>query len=153
MKNIITDQEFKNLWKMPKYFVNNNIILPLPRENKIYNIISSNKKEKFVLDTSRSGVYSLYKAKLQNRYASNIPLIRLEIDSPPHMNQDGTKSSRNHIHIFKEGYGLTIAYDLECYKNINLNSNELKNFNKVFNEFCKFCNINIDNIEIQEVIT
>ena len=90
------------------------------------------------------------KKKIQERYAStNTIMIRLEIDCPPHMNSDGTFTSRNHIHIFDEKEG-TIAYDLnglygEFFSNID-------DFTNVFYDFCKMCNINTDNITIQGVI-
>ncbi|WP_302826184.1 DUF6978 family protein [Anaerofustis stercorihominis] len=154
MNNSITNEEFKKLFNMNKYFVNKKNILPSINEEKKYDIISENRKDKFILDTSRKGTYSLHKVKLQKRYATTISLIRLEIDAPPHVNPDGKKISRDHIHIYKEGYGLAYAYDLESIKQINLNLEDLSDFNKIFIEFCKFCNINIDNrVELQGVLT
>lgn len=77
-------------------------------------------------------------------------LVRIDIDSPPHMNPDGTKISRNHIHIFKETDNdtgnLPWAYDLETFKQIKFDKNNIV-FVEVFSEFCKYCNINLNNVQ------
>lgn len=134
----ITNEMFEYLMSLKKTFDGEKIKLPLRGEKARFNVTSLNKKEKFILDTDRSG-YIEIKTKLQNRYSNNQILVRLEINSRPHTNPDGTTTSRNHIHIYKEGYSISWAYDLDKINNELCSS--LENFNEVFIYFCKYCNI------------
>lgn len=98
----------------------------------------------------RRGRIELSKFKLQNRYAlTKLPLVRIDIDSPPHMNPYGTKTSRNHIHIYKEvdndTGNLPWAYDLENFAQIKFNQDDII-FMDIFTGFCEYCNININNV-------
>lgn len=99
----MTDVEFQNLMKLKKVFVKEAIELPNNGENETYDLESIATRDKFYLDVDRRGRIELSRFKLQNRYAvTKLPLVRIDIDSPPHLNPDGTKTSRNHIHIYKE---------------------------------------------------
>ena len=66
------------------------------------------------------------------------------------MNPDGTKISANHIHIFKEGYGLSWAYELSQFNDILFKSPN--DFNQMFYDFCKYCNVSLDDTSIQGVM-
>lgn len=52
---------------------------------------------------------------------------RVDIDSPPHRNPDGTMTSRNHIHIYRETDhdtgNLPWAYDLATIMPVKLDQN------------------------------
>ena len=105
----------------------------------------------------RRGRIELSKFKLQNRYAlTKLPLVRIDIDSPPHMNPDGTKTSRNHIHIYKEvdndTGNLPWAYDLENFAQIKFNEDNII-FMDIFTGFCEYCNINIKTRHFIEIRT
>ena len=147
----MTDLEFMDLMNMQKLFVEKNCQLPNNGDTKIFDLISNDANEKFLLDVDRKGRIELSKFKLQNRYAqTKLPLVRIDIDSPPHMNPDGTKVSRNHIHIYKDMENdtgnLPWAYDLEGFDGVKFDSDNIQ-FMDVFISFCEYCHISIENIQ------
>ena len=112
----MTDLEFKRLMQLQKIFVKSSIILPNNGENSIYDLKSKETQDKFYLDVDRRGRIELSRFKLQTRYAvTKLPLVRIDIDSPPHLNPDGTKTSRNHIHIYRE-----VDNDTGIYRGLSL---------------------------------
>lgn len=147
----MTDLEFRDLMKLEKFFEKNHIDLPKNGESEVYDLKSLDTKHNFYLDVDRRGKIELSKFKLQNRYAiTKLPLVRIDIDSPPHINPDGTKLSRNHIHIYREcendNGNLPWAYDLEEFDEIEFNKNKI-NFMDIFSQFCEYCNINVENVQ------
>lgn len=144
----ITNDTFNKLMQMKKKFNKTPVDLPSRSQKVQLNVISDDEKENFIVDIDRSGSIEI-KSKLQNRYSNNQILIRVEINSPPHTNPDGTTTSRDHIHVYREGYGLSWAYDLNLIQ-WKLFDN-LTNFNKVFIDFCYYCNIDIEH-DFQMVI-
>jgi len=77
-------------------------VLPNDRElGETVTVLSNTTKHVFVIDSDRRSTISISKMKLQERYM-NVPekMVRLEIDCRPHTNPDGTKLSRNYIHIY-----------------------------------------------------
>lgn len=120
-------------------------------ESDVFDLKSISTNDKFFLDVDRRGRIELSKFKLQKRYVlTKLPLVRIDIDSPPHMNPDGTKTSRNHIHIYKEvdndTGNLPWAYDLENFAQIKFNEDNII-FMDIFIGFCEYCNININNVQ------
>ena len=98
----MTDAEFECLLQMSKNFVKYKVDLPQNNESSVFDLVGNVPTEKFFLDIDRRGKIELSKFKIQTRYATTkFPLVRIDIDSPPHLNPDGTKTSRNHIHIYK----------------------------------------------------
>lgn len=148
----MTDNEFKALMTMQKHIDDAKIELPLIGETgKTITVFSDTTSDVFAIDSDRKSRISLIKKKLQKRHMNTQErLIRLEIDARPHTNPDGQVLSRNHIHIFKEGYGLSFAYDLESFDNKLFK--DLSSFEQVFYDFCEYCNIKTDGTEIQGVI-
>lgn len=147
----MTDLEFKRLMQLQKIFVKSSIILPNNGENSIYDLKSKETQDKFYLDVDRRGRIELSRFKLQTRYAvTKLPLVRIDIDSPPHLNPDGTKTSRNHIHIYREvdndTGNLPWAYSLEEFDQIKFNRNNIV-FMDIFSSFCEYCNISMENIQ------
>lgn len=145
----MTNEEFQFLIGMKKIFLKSNIQLPENNENSSYELKSETTKDRFYLDIDRRGKIEFSKFKLQNRYLqTKQPLVRIDIDSPPHTNPDGTKTSRNHIHIYQETEfdtgNLPWAYDLSDFLEISLNGDY--SFTHVFHKFCKYCSINSENI-------
>lgn len=47
------------------------------------------------------------------RYKNIQNLLRVDLEGPDHDNPDGTVVECPHIHIYKEGYGLSWAYPLQ----------------------------------------
>lgn len=141
---MLTDKEFKNIMAMKKNFIDSDIKICKIGENISYDLISNDNTRKFKLDIDRrNGRISLNKLKIQNR-TDNICLIRIDIDSPPHINPDGFITSRNHIHLYKEGYGLKWAVDLKNFHSIYFKNISI--FNSLFIDFCSYCNIDINNL-------
>lgn len=147
----MTNSDFDKLMALTKIFVKDNIDLPRNGEFETYDLESRESRDKFYLDVDRRGRIEPSKFKLQNRYAvTKQPLVRIDIDSPPHRNPDGTMISRNHIHIYREtDYdtgNLPWAYDLETIISVKLSQDGI-DFMTVFSWFCEYCNICIDNVQ------
>ena len=146
-----TNEEFKQLMNLKKHFLTENILLPELNKELILPVGAIQSKEVFSIDLSRKSTIVLTRKKYQERLRpTNDLLVRLEIDSKPHMNPDGTKISANHIHIFKEGYGLSWAYELSQFNDILFKSPNC--FNQMFYDFCKYCNVSLDDTSIQGVM-
>lgn len=147
----MTDNEFQVLMAMQKHVIDD--IIMLPKQGEVcapVNVVSDSTSDAFNIDLDRRGTITLSKKKLQERYLNNpMGMVRLEIDAPPHINPDGRRLSRNHIHIWQKKYGMAMAYELDeisdtLFKNIH-------DFTSVFYDFCEFCNIDLSTIEIQGV--
>ncbi|MFR4986761.1 MAG: DUF6978 family protein [Lachnospirales bacterium] len=141
---MLTYNEFQHIMSIQKNFIDCNIKFCKIGDNISYDLISiSNSNKKFKLDVDRrTRSIELNKIKIQNRL--DIPLIRVDINSPPHINPDRTKTSRNHIHIYKEGYDLKWAMNLEGFHSIYFKNTNI--FNNLFIDFCKYCNIDISKL-------
>ena len=147
----MTNSEFKKLMALTKIFVKDNIELPRNGEFETYDLESRESRAKFYLDIDRRGRIELSKFKMQNRYAvTKQPLVRIDIDSPPHRNPDGTLTSRNQIHIFRETDNdtgnLPWAYDLGTVIPVKPDQDRI-DFMTIFSRFCEYCNICIDNVQ------
>lgn len=145
----MTNTEFNILMGLTKTFSQSPIKLPMPGINKIYNLESTSSDDKFFLDVDRRGKIELSKFKIQHRYAiTKLPLVRIDIDSPPHTNPDGSRVSRNHIHIYKEVEfdtgNLPWAYELNS---VNGFSEIPLDFISIFHFFCDYCNILTNNVQ------
>ena len=150
----MTKEEYSYLMHLKKAFKDKNVIIPEKGNSCIFDINSETSNDLFFLDISRKGKIELSKVKLQSRWEANkMPLVRVEIDAPEHTNPDGTTTSRNHIHIFKDGDEpgyLPWAFDLETFSDFSYNDGD--SFMSLFYEFCRFCNIKTDKSNIQGVI-
>jgi len=119
---------------------------PGPSEHKTIDLVSQDKKEKFIVDINRKGKIKLTKCTFQNRYQVGTILLRLEIDGRPHTNPDGKVIPCPHIHIAKENYGIAWAYPLpqELFTNVE----DLVLTLIQFLEYCKVTNVG--DISIQD---
>lgn len=77
---------------------------PGPADQIMVPLTSTDKRENFMLDVTRSGI-KLAKATYQNRARVAIILYRLDIDGAPHRNPDGQEVPCPHLHRYREGYG------------------------------------------------
>lgn len=144
----LTQEQFENILKLEKFF-DSVVNLPKQNETKSYSLNDKEKNYYFELNVERKNTISINKVKLHHS-CSKVGLVRLELDAPPHVNPDGTKTGRNHIHIYREGWDrLAWAYDIDSFSD-KLFQN-FSNFNLVFDDFCKYCNI-IWNFNTQVVI-
>jgi len=145
----LTDDIFCSLMDMRKRFKESMISLPALNQKMILDVISDDNKEAFIVDIDRTSKLEI-KTKVQERYGGAIPLVRIEVNAPPHTNPDGSIIGRDHIHIYKHGYGLSWAYDLANFDNSLFK--DLSKFMNVFIDFCKYCNIEVDDSSFQVVI-
>ena len=67
-------------------------------------LVSTDGRDKFVLDVSRSQV-SLGKGTYQNRARGVVILARLDFGGAPHRNPDDAEIQCPHLHLYREGYG------------------------------------------------
>lgn len=145
----MTNEEFNALMALAKVFSKPSIKLPLAGNDGIYEVESTSTNDRFLLDVDRNSKIELSKFKLQHRYVTTkLPLVRIDINSPPHTNPDGHRVSRNHIHIYRETENdtgnLPWAYDLEDLDGFNGKSLD---FMSIFYAFCEYCNIAADDIQ------
>lgn len=146
----MTNEEFKEIMKLDKVFEEEQIELPGKNESGIFNIDSLTTNDKFYLDVDRRGRIELTRCKMQERLVkTKLPLVRIDIDSPPHMNPDGSGVGRNHIHIYREEEfdtgNLPWAYELEGFAGIKIN--DFQDFMDIFYVFCNYCNIKTNNVQ------
>lgn len=142
----MTNYEFQELMNLKKIFIKQYVMLPSIGEKVKFDLISEDSKEKFYLDINRRGKIELSKYTLQKRWEVNkLPLVRIDINSPPHMNPDGVIKSRNHIHIYRESDNET--GNLHWAYNLEELGIEYSSFMQVFYGFCAYCNITTDNVQ------
>lgn len=131
----ITQVEADLLCKMEKHRIDNKRWL-YPGLGGTHNIplLSSDKREHFILDISRKG-FDLSKCTYQNRVREVVTLYRLDYGQP-HRNPDGEEIPSPHIHVYKEGFGdkWAIPVPSEHFPNLN-------NLIGALNDFMRFCNI------------
>ena len=82
-------------------------------ERKELALISEDGRHSFIVDVNRKGyIFPTKRYTYQGRYRKDIILLRLDIEGPAHRNPDGTLISGNHLHIYREGFGDRIAFEL-----------------------------------------
>lgn len=145
----IDENSYNYLMELKKFFKDKKIKLIKEKDRHVYELKSMNPNNtgKLHFDTSRNNKYNFNNIKLQLRYES-APFIRLDLDSPPHKNEDGTISDRDHIHFIYNNKKHT--YNLSQIKEIIVEDN--KNFTNVFYSFCKYVKISIEYNDIQGVL-
>lgn len=74
-------------------------------------VVSEDRQDEFLLDINR-GRIDLVKVTYQERCHGCIPLIRLDVRGPDHMNPDDEIIPCPHLHIFREGWGTKWAHQV-----------------------------------------
>ena len=98
-------------------------------------LLSSDDKEQFELYLRR-GKIDLMKGTYQNHTQEKIVLVRLDFGNSRHRNPDGKWIDGPHLHRYREGYGDKWAYGVPSDK-----FKDLKNPQKILEDFMAFCNI------------
>jgi Family of unknown function (DUF6978) len=65
-----------------------------------------------------------------------VVLVRLDIDSAPHTNPDGTRLPGTHLHLYREGYDDKWAFPIEPGR-----FRSIGDISQAFEDFCDYCNI------------
>ena len=132
----ITQAEADSLILMEKFRVDSEEwFFPPPGERLSIPLVSTNKREHFVIDVSRVAI-KLTKATYQNRARQVIILMRLDIDGSPHRNPDGEDVPCPHLHVYREGYGDKWAFPAPLDRFTNT-----QDLFKTFEEFMLHCNV------------
>lgn len=97
-------------------------------------LLSSNRRESFILDLSRSRI-DLLKGTYQNRARQVVALVRLDFGGAPHRNPDGQEIPSPHLHVYREGFGDKWALSLP-QQFTNPSDRWL-----TLEEFMRYCNI------------
>lgn len=132
----ITQAEANALIEMEKHRVDDRSwLFPTPGERISVPLISSDKREHFMLDVTRAQI-KLTKATYQNRARQAIVLMRLDIEGAPHRNPDGVEIQCPHLHIYREGYGdrWAIVAPVDRYNNT-------QDLFSTFEAFMNHCNV------------
>lgn len=115
----LTQTEADLLIAMPKVKVNNQVWdYPSFGGSISIPLTSTDKKENFILDVSRSHI-DLLKGKYQNRGRQVVVLIRLDFGGAPHRNPDGTEICCLHLHLYRESYGDKWAVEIPKERFVN----------------------------------
>lgn len=75
---------------------------------------------------------------IQLRARQSVILARLELDGPVHENPDGFLIPTPHLHLYREGEGVSWAYEIPADKFTNLSDRSI-----LWKDFMRFCNITI----------
>ena len=108
-------------------------------------------KTAYVVHINRKGCIFKRITYLNRLDKTSIILARLDIDTKPHHNPDGSKIGGTHLHLFQEGYGDKWAFALDDVKHIQkilptyqpfqiIDEEFLDNFQR-FAAFCGFINL------------
>jgi len=98
-------------------------------------LVSSDKREQFMLDISRNRI-NLERGKYQNRARTCIVLVRLDFGGPGHRNPDDEEVPCPHIHVYREGWGDAWAYPIGPAKFSNIG-----NLGSTLEDFLRYCNV------------
>lgn len=144
----MTNKEFDSMLSLKKFFVSD---FNFPKLNsKGVNELIDSEKNKYIFDfqfgSASKFVITLLadEAKQKWQLRSGTPLLRVDVNSSPHMCENG-ELWKNHIHIFyPEGVKVIKLEDYaeDYYKS-------LKPLD-VLNDFFKQCNIQIKPLVVQE---
>ena len=100
-------------------------------------LISSNRREAFVLDVSR-GRIDLLRTKYQARARQVVILARVDVAGAPHRNPDGEEIPCPHLHVYREGYLDKWAVPVPVATFPNVDDTWL-----LLGDFLRFCNVTL----------
>lgn len=143
--------EANQLIGMSKEFVQDAIPWPEHGKKISYTIKSKDETQNFIVDINNLGRIELRSLTFQNRYTKEIILIRADFGRKQHANPDDTIISGNHIHIYREGFGTSWAYEMskipQQYMKYGIAFTSSNEFD-LFSNFCVLCNIDNTGINL-----
>lgn len=140
---ILSQDEADQMIAIAKHFVDSTIMWPSHGKKGIFPIVSDDDQFHFLFDVHNIGKIELSALTLQQRYAKVTILARIDLGNKKHMNPDGTKVHGNHIHIYREGYNDSWAYDITqvpdkyAINGLFMNNGHMN----IFDDFCQICHI------------
>lgn len=75
-------------------------------------LVSADRREEFILDIRRHRIELVHGGKYQTRARVSEPIARICF-AKPHRNPDGEHVPSEHLHVYREGFGLQWAYPLD----------------------------------------
>lgn len=108
---------------------------PGPGERLEISLVSPNRRERFILDVSRSELV-IGKGTYQNRARQVIVLARLDFGGKPHRNPDDVEVPVPHLHVYRQGYGDKWAFPVPAESFRDMDS-----LQTMFEDFMRFCNV------------
>jgi hypothetical protein len=100
-------------------------------------LISTDHKEHFLLDVSRSHI-DLSRAKYQTRGRQVVVLARLDLGGQPHRNPDDAEIGCPHLHLYREGFG-----DRWAFKVPEEQFAHLHDLYQTLFDFMGYCNVTL----------
>ncbi len=88
-----------------------------------------------MLDINR-GRINLDKVTYQNRARQVFPLVRLDLNGPPHRNPDGEEVACPHLHLYQEGFMDKWAFPVPTRS-----FRSLADLWQTLRDFMRYCNI------------
>jgi hypothetical protein len=132
----LTQAEADALIAMEKRLVDAaKIDYPKPGSRLAISLVSSDKKEDFVLDVNRNRL-DLSKVTHQNRARQVIVPLRLDLGAAPHRNPNGEELAGPHLHVYREGYGEKWAFPVPSDK-----YRDIANLLVTLEDFMRHCNV------------
>ena len=132
---MLTQQEADALLALEKHYLDKErFTFPSPQDKLSIPVYSIDKREKFILDITRSGAL-LTKNTFQTRARKVIPLVRLDIIGAPHRNPDGEEIACPHLHLYKEGYADQFAISMPDI------FGDVADTGNLLNKFMEYCKI------------
>lgn len=131
----ISQEEADELVAAVKLYEGNGAInYPPPGSSLSLSALGPGQKEHFLVDVTR-GRINLSKVSHNLRVRTSIVLLRLDIAGTTHMNPDGSKIKTPHLHVYREGYGVSWAIEVPA------SFGDLSDMPKNLRNFLTYCNI------------
>ncbi len=131
----LSQDEADTLISLRKWVIDEQTIALTQGRKQCLKLRSEERTEKFVLDMQRGSI-RLTKFKYQTRGRRAIVLVRLDIDSAPHTNPDGSEVGPTHVHVYREGFDDKWACELDPKF-----FGEDLGYRPLLERFCAFCHI------------
>ena len=134
----MSQQEADRLLGLEKHRVSDEpILFPLPRRRAFAKLLSVDGTEEFILEMYFGDV-DFPRFSIQLRARQSVILVRLELDGPVHENPDELLIPTPHLHLYREGEGVSWAFAVPADKFTNLSDRWV-----LWKDFVRFCNITI----------
>ena len=91
--------------------------------------------EEFIINFAKHSI-NLLKRNHHLRGRKVIGIARLDLFGPPHRNPDGAEIGPEHIHLYREGFGLKWAYDIPANDFTNL-----QDTHQTLEDFMRYCHV------------
>ena len=137
--------EIEELLEEKKSYITESFVFPNHNQEVKLDAIGDTSRTKYFVDINRKSYQITKKVTCQNRAHTSVVLMRLDYLGRDHTNPDNQRLSGTHIHIYKEGFGVSWAYTLDdpflqtLNSDFDLNLFKTDDITKLFDAFSVFC--------------